>query len=73
MQGTHNKNTFRQVWGGNFLGNLKDIFRVPNDGRSVDFGTPGSMNSLFSDLFMEFWRGILGGVRDYLGEVWGGF
>ena len=35
--------------------------------------TPGSMNSLFSDLFREFWRGILGGVRDYLGEVLGGF
>ena len=35
--------------------------------------TPGSMNSLFSDFFMEFWRGILGGVRDYLGEVLGGF
>ena len=30
------------------------------------------MNSLFSDLFKEFWRGILGGVRDFwakLGEV----
>ena len=25
--------------------------------------TPGSMNSLFSDFSMEFWRGILGGVR----------
>ena len=35
--------------------------------------TPGSMNSLFSDFFREFWRGILGGVRDYLGEVLGGF
>ena len=35
--------------------------------------TPGSMNSLFSDLFKEFWRGILGGVRDYLGEVLVGF
>ena len=35
--------------------------------------TPGSMNSLFSDFFGEFWRGILGGVRDYLGEVLGGF
>ena len=35
--------------------------------------TPGSMNSLFSDLFREFWRGILGGLRDYLGEVLGGF
>ena len=35
--------------------------------------TPGSMNSLFGDFFREFWRGILGGVRDYLGEIWGGF
>ena len=35
--------------------------------------TPGSMNSLFSDLFKEFWRGILGGVRDYLGKVLEGF
>ena len=34
---------------------------------------PGSMNSLFSDFFREFWRGILGGVRDYLGEVLGDF
>ena len=31
------------------------------------------MNSLFGDFFREFWRGILGGVRDYLGEVLGGF
>ena len=31
------------------------------------------MNSLFSYFFMEFWRGILGGVRDYLGEIVGGF
>ena len=29
--------------------------------------TPGSMNSLFGDFFRVFWRGILGGVRDYLG------
>ena len=28
--------------------------------------TPGSMNSLFNDLFREFRRGTLGGVRDYL-------
>ena len=35
--------------------------------------TPGSMNSLFGDFFREFWRGILGGVRDYLGEVLAGF
>ena len=27
------------------------------------------MNSLFVDFFKEFWRGILGGVRDYLGVV----
>ena len=31
--------------------------------------TPVSMNSLFR----EFWRGIVGGVRDYLGEMLGGF
>jgi len=31
--------------------------------------TPGSMHSLFSDFFRELWRGILGGVRDYVGEV----
>ena len=35
--------------------------------------TPGSMNSLFSDLFRELWRGNLGGGRDYSGEVVGGF
>ena len=35
--------------------------------------TPGSMNSLVSDFFTEFWKGILGGVRDYLGEILGGF
>ena len=40
---------------------------------SLKYSTPGSMNSLFSDFFREFWRGILGGVRDYLGEVLGGF
>ena len=38
-----------------------------------DCCTPGSINSLFSDMFRECWRGILGGVRDYLGEVLGGF
>ena len=38
-----------------------------------DLSTPGSMNSLFSDFFREFWRGLLGGVRDYLGEIVGGF
>ena len=32
-----------------------------------------SMNSLFSNFFGEFLEGILGGVRDYLGEDWGGF
>ena len=31
--------------------------------------TRGSINSLFSDFFKEFWRRILGGVRDYIGEV----
>ena len=31
------------------------------------------MNSLFSDFFKEIWRGILGGVRDYVGEILGGF
>ena len=35
--------------------------------------TPGSMNSLFSDFFRECWRGMLGGVRDYLGESLGDF
>ena len=30
------------------------------------------MNSLFSYLFTEFDRVILGGVRDYVGEVSGG-
>ena len=30
------------------------------------------MNSQFSDVFGEFWVGILGGVRDYLGEILGG-
>ena len=31
------------------------------------------MNSVFSGLFREIWMGILGGVRDYLGEILGGF
>ena len=30
--------------------------------------TPGSMNSLFSDLFKEFGMGIVGAVWDYLGS-----
>ena len=34
--------------------------------------TPGSINSLFGDLFRKFWRVILGGVRDYLGVDLGG-
>ena len=34
--------------------------------------TPGSTNSLFSDFFGEFWRGILGGVRERFWEVSGG-
>lgn len=32
--------------------------------------TPVSMHSLFSDLFSEIWRAILGGVRDYVEELW---
>ena len=28
--------------------------------------------NLFSDLFNNCWRGILGDVRNYLGEIWGG-
>ena len=32
-----------------------------------------SLSSLLGDFFREFWRGILEGVRDYLGEVFGGF
>ena len=40
---------------------------------SIAHTTPGSMNSLFSDLFKEVWRDILGVVRDYSGEVLGGF
>ena len=31
------------------------------------------MNGLFSDFFKEFWKGILGGVRDYLVDILGGF
>ena len=34
--------------------------------------TPGSINRLFSNLFMEFWRGMLGDVRDYSADVLGG-
>ena len=34
---------------------------------------PGSINSLFGDLFREFRRGILEGVRDYLGTGFGRF
>ena len=34
--------------------------------------TPGQMNSLFSYFFTEWERVILGGVRDYFGEVSGG-
>ena len=41
--------------------------------RKTNLDTPGSMNSLFGDFFREFWRMILGGVRDYLGGIWGGF
>ena len=32
-----------------------------------------SLSSLLGDFFKEFWRGILGGVRDYLGGFGGGF
>ena len=33
-------------------------------------GTPGSMNSLFSDFFRKCWRGILGGCsRLFRGEI----
>ena len=39
----------------------------------LQMATPGSINSLFSDFFNNFWRGILGGVRDYLGDILGGF
>ena len=35
--------------------------------------TPGSMNRLFGDFFKEFWRGVLGCVRDYLGVDLGRF
>ena len=35
--------------------------------------TPESMNSLLSDFWKEFRRGILGGGRNYLGELLGGF
>ena len=31
-----------------------------------------SLSSLLGDLFREFWRGILGGVREGFGEVLGG-
>ena len=34
--------------------------------------TPGSIDSLFIDLFTEFWVGILGGARDCLGKGLGG-
>ena len=37
------------------------------------YSTPGSMNILFSDCFTEFWKDLLAGVRDYVGEVLGGF
>ena len=39
----------------------------------INHDTLHSMNRLFSEFFKEFWRRILGGVRDYLGEVLGGF
>ena len=46
---------------------------IGNHKETIEIHTPGSMNSLFSDFFREFWRGMSGGVRDYLGEVLGGF
>ena len=58
--------------------NWKDAFRqrvfkwdLEKFSKTLD--TPGSINSLFSDFFREFWRGISGGVRDYLGEILEGF
>ena len=47
--------------------------RPPQYHIMIKIHTPGTMNSLFSDFFREFWRGILGGVRDYVGEVLAGF
>ena len=35
--------------------------------------TPASIHCIFSDLFTDFWRGYVRGVRDYLGEMLGGF
>ncbi len=39
----------------------------------VKYFTPGSINSLFSNFVREIWRGMFGGVRDYLEEMLGGF
>ena len=38
-----------------------------------NLATLRSLSSLLGDFFREFWRGILGGVREYLGGIWGGF
>ena len=35
--------------------------------------TPGSMNILFNAFSMEIWRGMLGGVWDYLSGMLEGF
>ena len=35
--------------------------------------TPVSIHSLFSDLFKELWRRIVGGDRNYVVEIWEGF
>ena len=55
-------------------------FQSPNKNKTFPYQDPfwehlemSSLNSLFGDLFREFGRGILGGVRDYFGEVLGGF
>ena len=34
---------------------------------------PPPLGGVLGKTLDEFWRGILGGVRDYLGEIWGGF
>ena len=48
-----------------FVEFFRNFFEISR--RFPETSTPGSMNSLFGDFFREFWRGILGGVRDYLG------
>ena len=41
--------------------------------KHTEMHTLRSLSSLLGDFFREFWRGILGGVRDYLGGGWGRF